>query len=160
MKQVIYLLFVMLPIIVAAQNKEGQVLYTATTQLKINLPDDAPEEMKKMVPPAQISQQIMLFNEQETLYRDLNDDEKDMDVKHDDGDGGVVQIKMVRPKNILYRNLETDKVIESREFMGRTFLVKDDVKALKWKLTPDKKTILNYKCQKATLVDSTRTVVA
>jgi GLPGLI family protein len=160
MKQVIYLLFVMLPIIVAAQNKEGQVLYTATAQLKINLPDDAPEEMKKMVPPTQISQQIMLFNEQETLYRDLNDDEKDIDVKHDDGDGGVLQIKMVRPKNILYRNLETDKVIESREFMGRTFLVKDDVKALKWKLTPDKKTILNYKCQKATLVDSTKTVVA
>jgi GLPGLI family protein len=161
MKQVIYLLlFVVLPMIVAAQNKEGLVLYTSTAQFKMSLPDDAPEEMKNMVPPVQSSQQVLLFNEQEILYRDLNDDEKDIDIKHDDGDGGAIQIKMVRPKNILYRNLETDKVIESREFMGRTFLVKDDVKALKWKLSPDKKTVLKYSCQKATLVDSTKTVVA
>ena len=161
MKQVIYLfLFMVLPMIVAAQNKVGQVLYTSTAQFKMSLPDDAPEEMKNMVPPVQSSQQVLLFNEQEILYRDLNDDEKDIDIKHDDGDGGAIQIKMVRPKNILYRNLETDKVIESREFMGRTFLVKDDVDTKKWKLASDKKKVLGYNCQKASLVDSTKNVVA
>ena len=144
-----------------AQNKEGKILYTETVKIEIQLPDDAPEEMKKMLPPEQKHQQVLLFNETATLYRDLNeDDQKDLNIEHNDGEGGEIQIKMMRPKNVLYRDLENDKVVESRDFMGRTFLVKDDVDTKKWKLASDKKKVLGYNCQKASLVDSTKNVVA
>jgi GLPGLI family protein len=151
----------LLPLATFAQKEEGRILFKETVKLNIELPDDAPEEIKKMLPPEQTNQQVLLFNLRATLYRDLNEkDQKDLEVSHDDGEGGQVQIKMMRPQNVLYRDLDEDKVIESREFMGRTFLIKDEVNTQKWKLTGEKKTILHFDCQKAVLVDSTKNVVA
>ncbi len=159
MYKIIALLF--LPFLAVAQNKEGQIVYTETVKMNIQLPDDAPEEMKKMIPPSQSHLQILLFNEQACIYRDLNEgEEDDINLNHNDGEGGEIQIKMVRPKNTLYRDLDNDKVVESREFMGRNFLIKDDMENFKWKLSPEQKNILGYPCQKAVLQDTSRTVVA
>ena len=155
------LALLLLPAIVFAQNKEGQVVYTETIKMNIQLPDDAPEEMKKMVPPSQSHQQILFFNDKACLYRDAKEgEEDDLELNHDDGEGAHIQIKMMRPQNRLYRDLENDKVVESREFMGRNFLIKDDVENFKWKLTGEQKKILTYNCQKAVLQDTTRKVFA
>lgn len=151
----------LLPLASFAQKTEGQILFNETVKIEIELPDDAPEDMKKMLPPEQTNQQVLFFNEHATLYRDLSEkDQKGLDIEHNDGEGGQVRIKMMRPQNVLYRDLDNDKVVESREFMGRNFLIKDDVKSQKWKLTGEKKKILDYNCQKAILVDSTKNVVA
>lgn len=155
------LALLLLPLATFAQKLEGRIYFNETVKIDIQLPDDAPEEMKKMLPPEQTNQQILLFNEHATLYRDQGEkDQKGLDIQHDDGEGGQVQIKMMRPQNVLYRDLDGDKVVESREFMGRNFLIKDDVNTRKWKLTGEKKKILDFDCQKAVLVDSTKTVVA
>ncbi len=155
------LALLLLPLATFAQKTEGRIFFNETVKLNIELPDDAPEEMKKMLPPEQTNQQVLLFNEHATLYRDLNEkDQKDLDVEHNDGEGGQVRIKMMRPQNVLFRDLDNDKVVESREFMGRNFLIKDDVNTRKWKLTGEKKKILDFNCQKAVLVDSTKNVVA
>lgn len=158
MKHLLLALF-LLPALLFAQNKEGQVIYKETIKINIELPDDAPEEMKKMVPPSQEHLQTLLFNEREILYRDVNEDEQSgLDINHDDGEGSQIQIKMVRPQNRLYRDLENDKVIESRDFMGRSFLIKDEPQSFKWKLTGEKKKILDYECQKAILQDTVKKV--
>ncbi len=160
-KTIAALLFAALPFFAAAQATEGKIIFDETIKLEIQLPDDAPEEMKKMLPSEQKHQQILLFNGNTTLYRELDEnDSKDLNIKHEDPDGGEFRINMMRPKNELYRDLQNDRAVESREFMGRTFLVKDEPKARKWKLTGEKKAILGHNCQKAQLVDSTKQIVA
>jgi GLPGLI family protein len=159
-KFMLAILAFLLPILASAQATEGKIIFTQTIKLDIQLPDDAPEEMKKMLPSEQKSQQVLLFNENAALYRDLNDEDKGIDLKHDDGEGGEIQIKMMRPQSVLYRDIPNDKVVESREFMGRNFLVKDAPQTYKWKMLGEKKTILGHNCQKAELVDTSKQVIA
>ncbi len=159
MYKIFALLF--LPFLAFGQNNEGQVIYNETVKMNIQLPDDTPEEMKKMIPPSQTHAQILLFNAAECLYRDVTEgEEDDINLHNDDGNGGQIQIKMIRPQSNLYRDLKNDKVVESREFMGRDFLIKDDVENFKWKLAGEQKKILQYNCQKAILQDTTRKVFA
>lgn len=150
------------PWLLQAQNTEGQIFYTETVQVRIQLPPDAPEEMKKMVPPSRSAQQVLLFNEKACLYRDVSESEKgDINLNSGGEDGGAnIQIKMTRPENRLYRDIENNAAVESREFMGRFFLIKDAPKASKWKITTDQKEILGYRCQKAILQDTSRKMEA
>lgn len=157
------LLFAILlsPVWLLAQPKEGQIVYQEVVKMTLQLPEDAPEEVKKMIPPTQKNQQTLLFNEDETLYRSLSpEEEEDIEINHNDGEGAEIKIKMGRPQNQLYRDWENDRVVESREFMGRFFLIKDAPHAYKWKLSGEKKKILDYECQKAVLQDSSAKVEA
>ena len=149
------------PWLLQAQSKEGQIQYTETVQVRIQLPPDAPEDMKKMIPPSRSAQQVLLFNEQACLYREASESEKeDMHFTGEAPGGGNFQIKMARPENKLYRDLENNVAVESREFMGRFFLIKDAPKVNKWKITPEQKDILGYHCQKAVLQDTSRKLEA
>lgn len=159
--KLVSLLLCFLPVWMTAQNTSGQIFFTQTVQIKISLPDDAPEEMKKMVPPTQVNQQTLLFTENETLYRDVNEeDNNNLDISHQDEDGNQVQIKIQRPKDVFYQNLDKGTVVEGREFMGRNFLVQDNAETLRWKISAEKKQILGYSCQKAVLQDTSKTVTA
>lgn len=151
------------PWMLSAQQTEGIVHFTETVKVNIQLPPDAPEEMKKMVPPSRSAQQILLFSDKACLYRDAKEGEnQDLNLSSggEGSDGPNIQIKVARPENKLYRDLEKNAVVESREFMGRFFLIKDAPKVYKWKITPEQKDLLGYRCQKAVLQDSVRKVEA
>jgi GLPGLI family protein len=49
-----------------------------------------------------------------------------------------------------YKNLLTDTQVQSQEFYGKEFLVKDKLQPIEWKLGDDTKMIGNYVCFKAT----------
>ncbi len=51
-------------------------------------------------------------------------------------------------KGIFYMNLKTNEVLNQKETMGKTYLVKSKVN-YKWKTTGETKNILGYKCYKA-----------
>lgn len=160
MQKFIFFLLLLAPWVLAAQNTEGQISFTETVQLRIELPPDASEEMKKMLPSSRSSQQVLFFDEKACLYRDASEADADATEINGQAGGGEVRIKMMRPENRLYRDLESDAVVESREFMGRFFLIKDAPKAHKWKIGSEQKEILGYRCQKAVLQDTSRKVTA
>jgi GLPGLI family protein len=139
MKQVTaFFYFLLVALLATAQNTAGTLHFSQTIQVKIQLPDDAPEEMKKMIPPTQISQHVLAFNGQITLYRAASEeDKKDLDINHNDGEGGELQVKVMRPNSIIHLDLDQWKATESRDFMGRSFLVKDEPKSQKWKLSTE-----------------------
>lgn len=49
-----------------------------------------------------------------------------------------------------YKNVKEDALIQSQEFYGKAFLVKDKLQAMDWKLGSETKQIGNYICYKAT----------
>ena len=69
MKKLLFLFAGLLPLFSMAQNTEGTVTYTETVQLKIEIPEEQKEMMKNM-PTSQSFTKALVFNENESLYKD------------------------------------------------------------------------------------------
>jgi GLPGLI family protein len=143
------------------QSGEGEIRYTETIRLDIELPPEVAEQMKGMMPSEQSSAKALYFNQQESLYKDIDpsDDEQSFENESEDGE---VRIKMVvaKAENELYTHFREGRAIEQRDFLGKKFLIKDKPKDFAWKITGDQKKVLDYICTRAETRDSSGTVEA
>lgn len=166
MKKLPILLILFLPCLGFTQATEGVVTYTETIKMKIEVPEGMDEaEFRKMVPSEQKVSKILTFNAKECVYTDAPEQApggKDAVFESTDGDGGEVRMdfKMMRPENHQYRDLEAGQRIESTEFFGRFFLITEEPKRMKWKVSAEQKQVAGYLCQKAVLQDTSRQVEA
>jgi len=154
-----------LPCLVFAQSTEGVVTYTETIKMKIEVPEGMnEEEFRKMVPSEQKASKILVFNAQESLYSDAPDQAPggtDATFNSEGEDGNVrMDFKIQRPENYQYRDIANGKRIESTEFFGRFFLINEEPKRMKWKVSAGQKQLAGYLCQKAVLQDTSRQVEA
>lgn len=162
MKYLILLPVVLMPWLLSAQATEGEITFSETVQLKIELDDVGVEnnaEIRKMLPTSQSSPTTLLFNENKSLYKNKDESENETSVSHEQ-DGMQMEMKIVRPESRVYRDLESGRTVESREFMGRFFLIDEEAPRKSWKLSGEQKNILGYPCQKALLQDTSRKVEA
>lgn len=158
MKYLFLMPVVLMPWLLSAQATQGEITFTETVQLRIDLPEgDA--AMRKMIPSSQSVSTSLFFTENESLYKDKEAGEGTTDIRHEEN-GMDMQIKVMRPENKFYRDLENGRIVESREFMGRFFLIDEEAARQQWKLSGEQKTILGYPCQKAVLQDTSRSVQA
>ena len=165
MKKLPILLILFLPWLGFAQTTEGVVTYTETIKIKIETPEGMDEaEFRKMVPPEQKAAKTLTFNSKECLYTDAPEQSPggtDASFTADNGEGDVkMNIKMMRPENHQYQDIEQGKRIESTEFFGRFFLIQEEPKRMKWKISAEQKQVAGYLCQKAVLQDTSRQVEA
>ena len=66
-----------------------------------------------------------------------------------------------RENRILYKNLAEDKIVDSRDFMQKQFLIKGFTSSRKWKIGKKQKQILTYNCLEASMrVDSATMLTA
>lgn len=150
MKSKFLIIAFILPLFAIAQNTEGEIVYTETIKLTIELPEDMAEEMKGMIPSSQSFTKCLLFNEKEAVYKDwAGGENEDLELNHE-SDGMQFKMVMDRPENILYSDLENGTSVNSREFFGRMFLIDGEASKFQWKLTGEQKKIQDYVCQKAT----------
>jgi GLPGLI family protein len=142
-----------------AQNTSGQINYTETIKLQIELPE-GDEKMKAMLPPDQKSEKVLVFNEKASIYqKKLAKQNDDLHLKHEE-DGGEFNIMIKVPEVSHYAEITTGQWTRAEEFFGKDFLIEGSYKDLKWKLTGEQKKIGDYICQKAQLIDSVENVVA
>jgi GLPGLI family protein len=151
-------LLLFLPALLSAQATEGMLRYTETIKMNIRL-EGEDQRMLEHLPKTQDAPTVLFFNANASLYCDQKDAEQDTEINAEQ-DGAHMQIKVMRPDNQYYFDLEKGQRIERREFMGRFFRIEEEAGRLAWKLSSEQKTILGYPCQKATLQDSTRKVEA
>ncbi len=160
MKEVLYVtLALFLASVMRAQSTSGEVRYEEVVQLQIDF--DGPEEMKALLPTSQSNVKSLAFTETETLYKDVDPADNEQVVEAGSEDGGM-QMKFVvmRPDEQLYLHLKDKKMVHQRDFMGKKFLIKGDIKQRQWKLTGEQKNIQGYTCMKALLQDTSRQVEA
>ena len=161
MKNLLFILLLIIPVFGFAQNS-GTIIYEETIQMDIDLPEDIPEEMKKQIPTSQSSEVALYFTEKESLFKNYDKaDDSGISIGNSDEDGDTeIRIEIMRPENLTYCNYETNTLVDQRDFMGKKFLVKDELKGPSWKMTGKQKQVGKYVCQEASYQKDSITVVA
>lgn len=153
MKKILLMAATAFGLFAGAQTKEGKVTYERTMQLSNmrfgggNLPPEIQAQMDKM-PKSRTDQFELLFSPEHSLYQYLpnaSDDGGNMGFS-----GGGVNIQMRGPTNeITYIDFAKAERTDQRDVMDRNFVVTDTLTKLKWKLSEETKTILNFTAHKA-----------
>ena len=142
MKKLVIASFMLIAFSAQGQMKEGKVVYEQTMQMgRIEDPEIAarlPKERKENFE--------LIFGNNQSLWQVLPNTEG-TDNNTVSGPGFV--IRMAGNNDITYFDFTKGRRIDQREMFDREFIVEDTIMKLKWKLTGETKTILNYQVQKA-----------
>lgn len=156
MKNIVFIFSILFSSLLNAQNSSGEVRYLEIIKLNIDLPAGN-EELIKSMPSSHNITKTLVFNSNESYYKDGESNE-DLNINQEK-DGMDMQIVMKNPENTIYTNKEKNLVLQSKEFLGKFFLITGELNSKKWKLLADQKNILGHGCQKAILIDTAQDLV-
>jgi GLPGLI family protein len=91
---------------------------------------------------------ILNFDKQASTYKE----EEKLDSPTQQGGGFRMMTSVMGGGGTFYKNVKTKTIAVDKEFMGKEFLVKDSLPALKWKMEQETKIIGGYNCFKATAI--------
>ena len=137
-----------------AQEFQGKAYYQTKTTMDLGEwggRELSPEQKKRIEERMKSfleKEYILTFNKTESIYKE---DEK-LEAPGSRGFGGFGSSLTGGPK---YKNVKDKVMIQDQEFFGKQFLIKDELKALEWKMGTETKQIGQYTCFKAT---ATKTV--
>lgn len=150
MKKLILLLGVLVSLtaahVVFAQTS-GVINYEVKINLHRNIPPER-EAQKAMIPEFRTTKQQLFFNESESLYKTVIEDEEENFTAGSAGGGGM-RMTFRMPNTELYLDQTTGKTLSKQEVMGKNYLIEDSVKMAPWKFGTQTKTIANYECSMA-----------
>jgi GLPGLI family protein len=154
MRPLCMILLFLSPLLMYGQKVEGLVQYEQTINMHRNLKGN--DEMKQYIPEFQTSKTELLMKGSTVLYRSAPaEEETDFE-----GGGGTVRINIKRSEAVVYKDLKAKKQLTATEFMGRKFLISDEVGKRAWKMTAESKSILGYPCTKAVFQDTADVIEA
>ena len=152
MKFLGFLLLVLCSFTINSQNISGQAFYQSKTTINNNDIGgrDMDEGMRKMIAERMKGMlektYILTFNNNESIYIE---EEK---LETGSGGGGFRMMMSSFNAGEQYKNLETNQILEEREFFGKQFLINDSISNLDWQLEKESKQIGQYVVFKATAV--------
>jgi GLPGLI family protein len=149
MKKLILLMGVLVSLAVA-NIVFGQTTGVINYEVKINMHRNIPaerESMKAMIPEFRTMKQQLFYNEGESLYKPVIEDEEENFTAA--GAGGGMRMTFRMPGSELYLDQTTGKTTSKQELMGKNYLIIDSVKMSPWKFGTQTKTIANYECRMA-----------
>ncbi|MFI5133664.1 MAG: GLPGLI family protein [Chitinophagales bacterium] len=138
---------VMMVTLVQAQQKEGKVTYSRTTQMQINIAG-MNDEMSRMIPKSRTDKLELTFGNNQSLWKQAEQENND-DNNIDGGGGMQIRIAAQGSDDVTYCNFDAAKRVDLRMIMDKKFIVEDSIRPMKWKLSDETKTILNHLCRKA-----------
>ena len=130
----------------AFSQSSGKIIYEEKFDLHLNLPPER-EHLKDMIPHYNIALFELLYNDDESIYARQKEAEQ-AEVTSSQGSQQMT-MRFGRDNRMVYKNLATDAMIDSREFMQKQFLIKGPPTPRKWKIGKNKKEILGYACMEA-----------
>lgn len=101
----------------------------------------AVEEYKKTHPQFRKLKSNLIFNGGKSLYTPVSND---IDEKIIDLDNPIAS-----QMNIVYNNLNTNETVMEKTIFGETYLIKDSLRKIKWKITDETREIAGYNCRRA-----------
>lgn len=138
----------------------GTITYEEKMDLHRNLPPDR-QDLKDMIPQYNSTLFELTYNGDESIYRAKKQEEMPPTATTGTpgGPGGPMRWGGGRATRVVYKNLATDTMIDSRDFMQKQFLITGPPKARKWKIGTKQKQILGFNCLEASFVADTATSI-
>jgi len=139
-------IFLFLNSTLLSQNFQGKAVYVSKSKMELgNWGARLTEEQKKQVADRLKNRlektYILTFNMQESMF--LEKEKIDAISGATDSWGGYFS------RGDQYKNVKENALVQSQEFYGKRFLVKDNLYKIDWKLGSESKQIDNYTCYKA-----------
>lgn len=156
MKKILVAICLLTTVQAMCQGQQGTINYEVTTKLDIDLEGDM-AAFADMIPKEQKSSRVLYYSPEATLYKSAK---KEAEEQQMNVNGMDVNIQVDEPENTSYLDMQNKTLYHKTDFMGRDFLIIEEVEQADWKMTGAQKEILGYPCQEATSIDGEDTVVA
>lgn len=131
----------------SAQIAQGIIEYEFTLDVHRSIPPER-EEMKSMIPQFRSENYQLFFNTTESLYKNKENPEADM-ATGQRGPGSGMRMMMRMPKTETHIHKEKREVTVLQDFMGKNYLITEDLDIAPWKIGNEKMEILGYICMMA-----------
>lgn len=135
--------------------ESGKITYKETATFDLPVIEGMDSAMIANLPRTSSSVKEVYFTAEHSLYQDVPKMETPESMLEEQP--GVV-IKMDSPDNKCYVNFEDKKIVKQEDFMGRMFLIEDNLEAPQWKLSGKQEKIQGFMCQEAVIEDSTQSM--
>lgn len=146
--------FLTLPL--AAQ--EGTIHYDRIVKIEIELPPEM-ESMRDQIPTENTTRMELQFNGMESTWR-ASAEQEERGNRAFGGGGMRFMMSRAQDMNVTYINHDEGLMTDRRDFMGRTFLIKDEQPSLAWKLTGEQSEFDGYVVHRATAVRDSSNIEA
>lgn len=133
-----------------AQNISGKAYYQSKTTIDMGnfggreMSEDRKRQIAERMKSMLEKTYILTFNATESVYKE---EEK---LETGAGNRGFAMMMNSFTAGEQYKNLETNQILEEREFFGKQFLINDTITNLKWEVGKESKQIGAYLVIKAT----------
>jgi GLPGLI family protein len=136
----------------------GTVIYEQKIDLHRNLPADR-QDMRDMMPQYNTSYFELLFSGNKSIYQPKKEEEI---TETTTSTGGMtMRMRIGRENRTVFKDLGENRMVDSRDFMQKQFLITGPPTERKWKIGKNQKEILGYSCLEAFCqVDSATAVKA
>ncbi|MDR4987292.1 MAG: GLPGLI family protein [Bacteroidales bacterium] len=133
-----------------AQNIAGVIEYEFTMDLHRNIPPGR-EAMKAMIPQHHTSHFQLFFNEEESLYRIMEDEESALQAGRQ---GGGMRMMMQGMRSETYTSKKDRKILVQQDVMGTTYLIEEPLEIGQWRVGDEILEIAGYSCMMAWYTDT------
>jgi GLPGLI family protein len=145
------LIIFILPSSLRSQVAEGVIRYELTVDVHRNIPPDR-EDMKAMIPQFRKMEYLLAFNQEERLYKPVEEEAPIQMQQGRGGGGGRMMMRMPRTETYVSTNNNQRTVLT--EMMGKTYLIVDTIEMAPWKIGNEFMDIEGYRCQMAWYTDT------
>jgi len=136
----------------------GKVTYEEKFDMHRRIPADK-QDMKDMFPQYHTSMWELVYKGDESVYQHQKQEEAE--ITNTQVNSQPTMRFGGRDNRVVYKNMAESKMIDSRDFMQKQFLITGAPTVRKWKIGKNSKEILGYNCLEASYQeDSTTNIVA
>lgn len=103
------------------------------------------DQLKKNTPQFKITKSILSFNQDKSLYKWITDEEPL-------SNNWLARDVFADLRNITFTNFDTQSSITQKKVYEDTYLVKDSLRKINWKITDETRQIAGYECRRANAI--------
>ena len=130
-----------------AQISQGVIEYEFTLDVHRSIPPER-EELKSMIPQFRSERYQLFFNQTESLYKNKENPDADL-ATGQRGPGGGMRMAMRMPRTETYIHKEKKEVTVLQDFMGKNYLITENLDIAPWKIGTERMEIAGYMCMMA-----------
>ncbi len=150
----VVLFYLLCPTFLLAQ-QSGKITYKQTVQTNFTPPLGIPKELANRIPKERTMVKELYFNKTESIYKNGKNERAEEGEFGGNDRGTRFRMRMRMGGGGInyesYKNLAESIAVDKNDLFGKEFLITDEIIKQSWKMTGNKKQILDYMAMESTI---------